>query len=188
MKKTFLLLALVLLATSGAAAQSIGAPPQTTAITISPIHLLLPVVELTAEFNVAPRMGMAGIAGFGSVTVNDVYNGSTSTMNVLELGASLRYYLVGDFDHGMQLGGEILYAHISGDLNEEVSGLGNGLAIGPFIGYKIAAGFGLTFEAQGGVQYMLATARAEQTSTGQSGTASAGGIVPLINLNVGWSF
>jgi opacity protein-like surface antigen len=185
--KHILLLALALVASSSlASAQSHVDAGPTTSITFSPIHLLMPVFEVEAEFKVAPKSGMAGIAGIGSMSVIN-WQGASNTFSVFELGASYRYYLVGDFDHGMQVGGEILYANVSGDIGD-ASGIGRGLAMGPFLGYKYAAGFGLTVEVQGGAQFMLATGNAEDTSTGQTSSAADSGIIALVNLNLGWSF
>lgn len=70
--------------------------------------------------------------------------------------------------------------------NTNITGTGQGIGIGPFIGYKVAASFGLTFVAQLGAQYNIATAEATDGTTTE--TDSASGIGPLLNLNLGWSF
>lgn len=133
-------------------------------LTVSPIHLTIPVLELTGEARVHDRVGVAAVAGAGA----------TTGVTVWELGAQGRYYPVGDFDHGMQLGAEVLGVGGGDDGDTAV-----GAALGPFLGYKIAARFGLTFEGQLGVQY--ATVRA-------NGGDSDAGVAPLLNLNLGWSF
>ncbi len=163
------------------------------AITISPIHLVLPIVELTGEFALDDNIAIAGILGAGSIgvaTVDSTSSISGESFTVLEFGSSFRYYLVGDFDHGMQVGGELLYVYIdSGDLEtESVTAFGQGLAIGPFIGYKIAATFGLTFEIQAGGAYVAAFAQAENTETGETSSASDSDFIPIVNLQLGWSF
>ncbi|MEK6608476.1 MAG: hypothetical protein AABZ30_12520 [Myxococcota bacterium] len=150
----------------------------TMSITISPIHLSLPVAEVTAEFRLADSIGVAAIGGFGSVGGFSAY----------EVGGHFRWYPVGSFVHGMQLGAEVLYLGISDDdIGESgVSGSGNGFAVGPFIGYKIATNVGFTFDAQLGVEKVFA--RAEASSGSASATAEAETTIPLLNLNVGWSF
>ena len=105
-----------------------------------------------------------------------------------ELGAQGNYYLIGGFDHGMQLGAELLYTYSSGDVSEDISFSGTGLAFGPYVGYKVAAGFGLTFNIQAGGAVMLARGSAEDKSSGQSGSGTGGGILPILNINLGWSF
>lgn len=171
-------LVLALLAALPAAAQ-IGKKEPQTSITLSPLHLPLPFLEVTSEFKMQPKVGVAGIIGLGSI------DGAFA----FELGGQAQYYLIGDFDHGMQLGAEMIYAHVSDD-NIDGSGISansNGLAIGPYLGYKVAFGFGLTLNLQAGLDYMLVRAHAED-STGASGNASGAALFPLINFNVGWSF
>ena len=91
----------------------------------------------------------------------------------------MRVYVIGDFRHGMQLGGEVLYLHLNDD---RLSATGEGLAVGPFLGYKIMIDAGFTFDAQLGFEHVSARAN--------SGTSTANdkSIIPLLNLNVGWSF
>lgn len=144
-------------------------------ITLSPIHLITSIVEVTGEGRIADKVGAAGIVGAGG----------SDGIFALELGASGRYYAVGSFDHGMQVGAEALYVHAAVS-SGGASGSGGGVALGPFLGYKIAARFGLTFEVQGGVQYMFVAATA--TNGVQTASATENKVIPLVNLNLGWSF
>lgn len=147
----------------------------TVSITLSPFHLVLPVLEVTGEYRVHDRVGVAATGGYG------VVQGFTT----VELGASGRFYPVGDFDHGMQLGLEAQYARLFGTVaGYEASG--SGTTMGPFIGYKIAARFGLTFEIQAGAQYTFVAASA--TDGTDSATASDKAFGLLLNLQLGWSF
>lgn len=162
-------------------------------LTISPLHLILPVAELTGEYRLTDKIGIAAVLGAGAVTVESGSGSSKSTdsFTVYEAGISGRYYILGSFIHGMQLGAEVLYVHISGDGvgdSSSISGTGQGLAIGPFAGYKIATNIGFTFDAQLGYAYYLLGADAEDSDTGETDSASASGHGLLLNLNVGWSF
>jgi len=148
-------------------------------LTISPLHLFLPVVELTGEYRALDKLGVALVAGAGKYTSD---SGNISA-GVLEAGAQLRYYVVGDFRHGMQLGAEVLYLHLTDD---QVTATGEGVAMGPFAGYKIATRVGFTFEGQLGVEYVAARAEARNGAVTASDTNAAW--IPLLNLNVGWSF
>lgn len=167
------------------AAQS--APPQAqdvdvqhqVSITISPIHLSMPMVELTGEYRLTDKMGVALILGAGSI------KSLGRSYTALEAGAQYRYYVLGSFIHGLQLGAEILYLSLSG-ADAGIDAKGAGLAVGPFVGYKIATNIGFTFEVQGGAQYMAAGASATDGTNSASGKDSD--IIPLLNLNVGWSF
>ena len=120
-------------------------------LTISPFHLAMPVLELTAEKAVSPKLGIAGIAGFGSVPVENNL-GEKKSIPILELGGQLDYYVVGSFRHGMQVGAEAVWIKVFIPDDEGVVVSANGIAVGPLLGYKWAARFGLTFMVQGGYQ------------------------------------
>jgi hypothetical protein len=155
-------------------------------LTISPIHLLFPIVELTGEFRVGNQLGIAAIAGGGSMSVTN-FTGEELSFTVLEFGSQVRWYALGDFDHGMQLGAELLYIYVSGSFERgSVTGTGSGLAMGPFIGYKISTDVGFTFDAQLGVQLAGIAARASDGTT--AAEASDMQAIPLLNLNAGWAF
>jgi hypothetical protein len=157
------------------------------AITISPLHFFLPMAELTGEFSLSPRFGLALLAGYGSVTASRInLDGDTEDVSIsaYELGGSARFYPIGDFDQGMQLGAELLYLHVSPDDDTEYSGSGAGLGLGPFIGYKFTGREGFVFDAQLGFQVLAV--QAEDSSGSESSSDS--GIIPLLNLNIGWAF
>jgi hypothetical protein len=144
-------------------------------LTFSPIHLFLPVVELTAEVRLPVDFSVAAIGGYGG------HQGVT----LWEAGAQARYYLLGSFEHGMPIGVEALYIG-AGDSRQGVRARATGLAVGPFIGYKFAADVGFTIDLAGGFQYVTLSASATDGSNRAS--LSENTIIPLINLNLGWSF
>ena len=150
-------------------------------ITVSPIHLILPIVEVTGEFRVADKVGVAGIAGAGTIPQAN----SSPPLFGLELGGQFRYYVLGSFIHGLQLGAELLLAHVRGSIGA-ATGAGTGISISPFLGYKIASNVGFTFDAQLGPSFNVAGASASQG--GQTASASNSGVGVLLNLNIGWSF
>lgn len=155
-------------------------------ISISPLHLIAPIVELTGEVRVDRHVGIAGIAGVGSLRTSK----SAPRFTVWEVGAQFLGYPVGHFDHGMQLGVEAVYVGLAGSTGSgsaQVTGLGHGFAVGPLLGYKFASDVGFSLNIQGGVQYLVA--RAEATAKdGTSASASDSAWIPLLNLNLGWSF
>jgi hypothetical protein len=164
-------------------------PHHAVSLTLSPLHLLLPVVELTAEARVHRMMGISGIVGIGSVKIE--YQGTPppglqDRASVYELGAQYNVYVLGSFEQGMQLGLELLYLHANVEA-ASVSGAGSGLAVGPLIGYKIITSVGFTFMGQLGVEFVAIKAKAQDTS-GNSASDQGKATIPLLNLNVGWSF
>jgi hypothetical protein len=160
-------------------------PPMTTvSLTISPIHILLHMVELTGELRLGTQAGLALIAGGGKVPVTQS-DGTKVTFTVLEGGAQLRYYVTGSFRRGMQVGAEILYVHVNGSL-QDITGVASGLAMGPFFGWKMTSYAGFTFDVQGGVEVVTMGTRVSDTSG--SSTDSKVDYIPMLNLNIGWSF
>lgn len=157
-----------------------SAPPRdpNVSLTFSPLHLFVPMAELTAEFRVHHRVGVALIGGAG--TFHDV--DSNARISLLEAGASARYYAAGSFRTGLQLGFEALYAHAFTDvMNIDVKGAG--LALSPFAGYKWTHSSGFTLEGELGASYMVVRAHAD---TGQMAERKAYG--PMLNLQLGYSF
>lgn len=156
----------------------------TVSLTLSPIHLLFPVLELTGELRLGQEAGVALIAGAGRIT-DKASDGTKVTFQVYEVGTQLRYYVTGDFRRGMQVGAEILYLYVNGSL-DDVTGVGNGLALGPFFGWKTTSYAGFTFDVQGGVQ--IVTAGTKVTDRSGDSTSSNVDYIPMLNLNIGWSF
>lgn len=150
--------------------------PLRASITFSPIHLVLPVGELAVEVAVAPKIGVAVIGGVGTVTPAL----SDESVFVYEVGISPRYYVLGNFRQGLQLGLEAMYAHASADTQVMTTVAAEGLAIGAYAGYKWVASMGLTLEAQLGGSYFAL--RGDGVDEEDSRFAV------LLNLQVGWSF
>src|SRR5262249_17728952 len=110
-------------------------------ITVSPL-LMIPangvfLPEITGEYRLAAKWGVAGIVGLGVAQVED------SSAAVYEIGAQGRYYLIGSFIHGLELGVHTEYVHVTAQING-LSGVGDGAVFGPFVGYKIATNIGFT--------------------------------------------
>ncbi len=184
MRSFILLPVLLLLATFSSFAQIGDAPlprgpePRNLSMMIDPFYLIEPVLKVTGEYRADDDMGFAGMVAIGDI------EGSSAYM----AGVQLSYYLLGDFRHGMQLGGELLYAHVGDEsVTSDISGWGNGVAIGPYIGYKYIFDFGFTLNLQGGLNYNFIKVKVEDNS-GQSASGSGSGLGAIANVNVGWSF
>lgn len=175
-----LVIGIVLLLSGSALAQEQPPPSplKTVAITISPIHLIFPVIELTGEYAVSPKMGAALVVGAGTITPEN----SSEKFTVFELGGSFRYYALGTFRSGLQVGAELLFVKVTGEV-DSVSGVGQGLSVGPFVGYKWTHSSGFTIDLQGGVAFMAI--KAETSAGGMDEDRDVG---PLVNINIGWSF
>jgi hypothetical protein len=111
-----------------------------------------------------------------------------TTLDVIEFGGQLTGYPIKDFK-SLQLGAEVLWVRVSGDnLGEQgITGVADGVAVGPFVGYKVLTAGGFTFVVQGGFEYIAVKGEASD-SAGNTGTGETNDVVPLLNLNLGWSF
>jgi hypothetical protein len=155
-------------------------------LTISPLHLIMPFYEFTGENALSPKFGVAAIGGYGSTEL-EYSDGSTKDIGIMELGAQAAYYVFGDFNGGMQVGGEVLWIKPFLPKESDVTVSVNGVAVGPMVGYKWVTEFGLTIFLQGGYEFLFAGAKAKN-SAGEEIEASAETGVPLLNINAGWSF
>ena len=90
-----------------------------------------------------------------------------------ELGGMWKYYLIGSFEHALQTGVELFYNH-PGAYNDPI------LFIGPILGYKYIAPFGLTLDLStgAGLGYEFPFIHRNYSYL----------IYWDLNLNVGWSF
>lgn len=165
------------------------APSQRVSITFSPLHLISPIFELEAEIMVVPHFGVGVIGGIGSIEAEtgDPEIGN-ERFQAYELGLQLAGYPLRDF-HSLELGVEVLWVNVRSENidGQDVRGEGSGIAVGPFVGYKLMTDVGFTFFVQGGLQMVTATAEATDAE-GNTDTAEESGLIPLLNLNVGWSF
>jgi hypothetical protein len=154
------------------------------AVTLSAVQLLFPIVEVTAEVAIGSRLSLSLVAGAGQLTVSTLEDRveQERKIDVWELGGQACAYPLGDFDHGMQLGLEVMYYDLSLPPGAEVTGTGEGLAVGPFAGYKYSAPFGLTVNAQLGLQIMSGESDGDMIAKKQLIP------FPLVNLNLGWAF
>lgn len=157
-------------------------------LTISPLHLIFPILQLTGEVRVTPHLGVSVIGGYGTIAVQ------TSTLqdtrvSAYELGGRVIGYPLKQFK-SLQLGAEVMYLKVDtgGAISgTNVSGSGAGVAFGPLVGYKIITPAGFSFVAQFGIQYLSAQAEAHDTS-GNRDSAKDNRFLPLLNLEIGWSF
>ena len=152
----------------------------------APLRLIVPLVELTAEYRVLDHLGVAILVGGGKRDVET--GGMTIRGTELEGGAQIRYYPLRAFS-GLHVGGEVLdeYVRFEEPLPQNVVGVAaGGVTAGAFAGYKMLRPSGFTFEAQLGARYLVV----EPPFTGQmpAGALPGSRWLPLLHLNVGWSF
>lgn len=162
---------------------------QHVSVTFSPLSLRFPVFECQAEVRIIPGLSVEAIFGKGKLTSDTTdANHAEYSFRALELGGQLIAYPVREFSH-LHVGIEALWLHLSQATvdGQKLSATAAGTAIGPFGGYKLMTREGITLVAQGGLAYVVARAAASDEN-GASEHAQKSVVVPLFNLNAGWSF
>jgi glutaredoxin len=141
-------------------------------VSFSPAHLLASSFEMTTEVRVHRSIGLAVIAGYGAA-------GASSAI-VWALGGQVIGYPFRRL-RGLQIGAEVLHSSASGKraITADVLSYGDGLQAGGFVGVKRVLAIGFTFSVQAGAAYVLARPTTLEPPSR---------LVPLANLNVGWTF
>ncbi len=159
--------------------------------------------EIGAEAKATRKVGLGGSLGFAFLhgLREDFWNTKDVNYLAVEVGFSPRYYVIGDFDHGVQLGlqAKVRLGFHDTFLIDRSSQIPLSISAGPYVGYKYTAPFGLTIEFQVGIAgaagtgysdlaagFGLATP-AKLVSVSQNGLNSTG-YGALLNANIGWSF
>lgn len=172
-------------------------------LVLSVVHpIVFSIYDATGEFRLGRHAGLALVAGVGSASLKQFYKAlPDERARVWEGGLQIRFYPVGTFDHGLQVGAEIVYltgsASTTGNItpdddpgatsNGPLTAKGSGFKVGPFVGYKLALPVGFTLAAQIGVDYLSLKGIAKDangtTRTGDTKTAFL-----LADAGIGWSF
>ncbi len=163
--------------------------------------LLFSTYEAAGEFRLGKQAGLALAVGVGAISLHKFDKTlPDEDARVWQIGSQVRFYPVGSFEHGMQVGAEIFYLFGSTSATGSIAlgsgqtappgtltASGTGFKIGAFIGYKLVLPVGFTVDAQAGIGYlsMKGVARDE---AGNSKSADYKSAIPLANASVGWSF
>lgn len=79
-------------------------------LTISPLHLFAPIVEINGEFKASDNLGVALIAGVGNQS-----SLGGDTYSVSEYGIQVNYYSGSNFNQGVQYGVELMKINVELD-------------------------------------------------------------------------
>jgi hypothetical protein len=142
-------------------------------VTLSPFHALIPFLEITGELRITPNLSGALIAGIGKIL-----DGKADKHSAQEFGAQATYYLKPTF-RALHVGIEVTYVH-SSDKDSATTFTGTSFAIGPFVGWKYIHRTGVTLLAQGGLALAFVDVRSPPDTEVT--------VLPIVNLNAGWSF
>jgi hypothetical protein len=148
---------------------------------------VLPILEVTLERRLKRNLGVAFMLGGGSITDKaDMPGEVDNKFKVFEIGTSLRYYGLGNFQKGLQFGAAAEYVRLTGENigGNMVNGVGSGLLLAGFIGYKYTFGFGLTLEGQLGPQFAAIRGETDDGAVQESSKR----FTTYVNLNAGWTY
>lgn len=182
------------------------------AVSFSVARVFASLYEVTAELRLAERLSIAALAGLGEFEANlsqfraslpqqaqSSFSEADERVHLKgrEFGGQARFYVIGGFDHGLFVGGELLRVWAETAPGDLVQGSGTLTGSGAFLGYKVTAGFGLMFDVKVGIQKLSVvgegTATGEVTYMGQTQIVSASDSIdeertlPLLNVNLGWA-
>jgi hypothetical protein len=164
---------------------------RSVSVLFSPLHLLLPVFQAEVEVRPVDQLGVTLLGGIGNVphefaTLFGLPSSeATTSLAAQEIGGKVVYYPLQAFD-SLTLGAELIYVHVSRKVDRSVTAFGGVVLVGPFVGYKWIADVGFTLAAQVGIGH--ASASADASGEGVSAHAEASRWLPILYLNVGWSF
>jgi hypothetical protein len=149
---------LVALLVSSPAHAEPGVPGERATVTISPLALASPMVDLTGEYSLTPEDSVAVMGGLGAASNHLLY----------DVGGQYRRYVVGGFRNGIHVGGQARYTN-AGFLGRDDPSF----KVGPFLGAKLTLA-AFSAEVQGGAQLVAGGGRIRMS--------------PLLNLNMGVTF
>jgi hypothetical protein len=166
------------LAVLALATTAVHAEPNTT-VAVQPMMLVLPMVDATIEYQPTPRLGLVLRPGYGHALMLP----GVASVSFYEIGGAANVYLTRDFK-GWHAGSELfwLWGQPSGYLFDHSSQMMTASAervAGVYGGYKWIGWKGLTAVVQFGV------GRLDQK---QSPDGPISKVIPVGNLDVGWSF
>jgi hypothetical protein len=160
--------------------------PRNISLTISPLRLLVPMFEASLEVRLG-SFGVALLGGAGQVAI-DGGELDGERLAAYELGGIVTFYPLESFEN-LSLGAELLWLKVNADDigEDQIRGFASGIALGPLIGYKTIGETGFTFAIQGGVAYVVMHAEASNAYY-EEDEEDDRTLIPLVNLNLGWSF
>jgi hypothetical protein len=157
--------------------------PREMSLMLNGLPLLADIVQVQGEFQINERMSYGLLLGVGNV------QGQTAdTSHALFMaGAQFNYYLLGDFEEGLQIGAQALFSSTNiGAHKTMLYENGRVMSLTPYAGYKLVLTSGLTMNVQAGVgastPVFIPTAPGSGNNTEYKWHVST-----RMHLNIGWS-
>lgn len=157
--------------------------PRNVSLMVDGLSLLSDIVQLQGEFQISNNMSFGVLLGAGNVRGNS----ADSSHSLLLAGAQFNYYLLGDFEEGLQIGAQALYSSTN-ILAKKTFLYENGrvLSLTPYAGYKLVLASGLTMNAQVGIGASTPVFIPTGPSSDQN-TIYKWHVSTRMHLSIGWS-
>jgi len=170
-----MLLVLPLVLSALAADPPAPAVPWRGSVTLAVPPLWSHAYELCGEWQVGPQSGLALVGGYQGI------DGSAAW----KAGFEGRYYPLGDFGGGMQMGGQLLYVGAD-ESSEDIVVTAHGISATPLVGGKYVFDMGLTADVQVGWGLRMSWNYIRQDDEEYQSVSSAWRW--MLNARLGWSF
>ncbi len=189
--RALFVIALVVGLATGAHADPKEKSPRRGAVSLSPIHLAINVVELQAEVYLSPEFTIAVIFGSGSISQalsKKFVPELSEPIGVTEYRAQARYFYYGSSEGGAYLGGQAMHLALeTKSQNIDVDGRGPGFGV--LAGYKWDwSGFVLDINVGMAAMSLEGEAEGEVGNMEVDAEASKSFTLPTVNANIGWAF
>lgn len=157
--------------------------PRNVSLMVDGLSLLSDIVQLQGEFQINDNMSFGILLGAGNVQGSS----ADSSYSLLLAGAQFNYYLLGDFEEGLQIGAQALYSSTNILANKTfLYENGRVLSLTPYAGYKLVLASGLTMNAQIGVGASTPVFIPTGAGTDQN-TVYKWHVSTRMHLSIGWS-
>jgi RNA polymerase sigma-70 factor, ECF subfamily len=122
---------------------------RTVSVTAAPIAFLFTrIAQVSVEYAFDPTHSIGAFGGLGYVSTGSYLSPRTAGGVI---GAQANCYLVGDFEHGMQLGLTALYSRFDVNASPDFYHAGTDVSAIAHLGYKLVLPSGLTGNVQAGL-------------------------------------
>jgi len=189
--RTLSVIALITSLATGAYAENTKKTHRRGAVSLSPIHLAISVVEIQAEVYLTPSLSAAVIFGTGDIPPalpKKFLPELSEDIGVTEYRAQIRYFYYGSSESGAYLGAQAMHLALeTQSQNIDVDGSGPGFGV--LAGYKWDwSGFVLDLNVGTATMDLEGEAEGEVGNMEVDAEGAKSFTMPTVNANLGWAF
>lgn len=162
-------------------------------VTMNPIGALFGFYSGTFNYGLTDSITVGIAAGYSSYSINTTLTSGTTTitsgttMNAFNIGARANYYLQQRYSQNFYLGVEAGFAPFSLTIGTAKGNIG-AVTMGALLGYAFMTEFGLNIMIGAGVKYSTTPSNAVLSDGKSYAVPAFTGVVPNLELNLGFAF